>query len=198
MFYNALENQCPLQIDPFKALVGPRPIGWISSLAADGTANLAPYSFFNAISDDPPLVMFSSGGRKDTIANIEATGEFVCNLANWNLREAMNVSSSQVGAQVDEFELAGVEKHKSAMVKPPRVAGVPVALECRYIDTIATRDLAGKTGNYAMVYGQVVGVYIDDSCIVDGRVDAQALQPLARHGYMDYSVVRETFRLERP
>lgn len=198
MFYNALEKQCPLQIDPFKALVGPRPIGWISSLAADGTANLAPYSFFNAISDDPPLVMFSSGGRKDTIANIEATGEFVCNLANWDLREAMNVSSSQVGADVDEFELAGVEKQKSTMVKPPRVAGVPVALECRYIDTIATRDLAGNAGKYAMVYGQVVGVYIDDNCIVDGRVNASALQPLARHGYMDYSVVRETFRLERP
>lgn len=198
MFYNALEKQCPLQIDPFKALVGPRPIGWISSLAKDGTANLAPYSFFNAVSDDPPLVMFSSAGHKDSISNIEATGEFVCNLANWDLREAMNVSSSQVGPEIDEFELAGVDKQESTMVKPPRVAGVPVALECRFVDKIALHDVDGKKSHYELVYGQVVGVFIDDAYIVDGRVNTAALQQLARHGYMDYSVVRETFRLERP
>lgn len=198
MFYNALAKECPLQIDPFKALIGPRPIGWISSLATDGTANLAPYSFFNAISDDPPLVMFSSGGRKDTIANIEATGEFVCNLANWQLRAAMNASSAQVGPQVDEFELAGVEKQASSLVKVPRVAGTPVALECRYVDTLALRDLAGNACHYEVVYGQVVGVFIDDAYIVNGRVDTARLQQLARHGYMDYSVAHETFRMERP
>ena len=135
MFYNALKNECPLQIDPFKALVGPRPIGWISSLAPDGTVNLAPYSFFNGVCDSPPMVVFSSAGRKDSIENIEKTGEFVCNLATWELRDAMNVSSAAVGSEVDEFELAGLEKIPSTMVKPPRVAGSPVALECRYTQT---------------------------------------------------------------
>lgn len=198
MFYNALKNECPLQIDPFKALVGPRPIGWISSLAPDGTANLAPYSFFNGVCDSPPMVVFSSAGRKDSIANIEETGEFVCNLATWDLREAMNVSSSGVDSDVDEFDLAGLEKVASTMVKPPRVAGSPVALECRYTQTVPMVDVDGKALKYSLVIGQVVGVYIDDELIVNDRINIAGAKPIARHGYMDYSVVTELFRLERP
>jgi len=198
MFYNALKNECPLPIDPFKALVSPRPIGWISSLSVDGTANLAPYSFFNGVCDGPPMVMFSSAGRKDTINNIEATGEFVCNLVTWDLREGMNVSSTGVGAQVDEFELAGLEKAPSSMVKPPRVAATPVALECRYTQTVPLLDVNGVAQNYTMVIGQVVGVYIDDALIENERVQIAKAKPIARHGYMDYSVVTELFRLERP
>jgi len=198
MFYNALKKECPLAIDPFKALVGPRPIGWISSLASDGTANLAPYSFFNGVSDDPPMVVFSSAGRKDSIVNIEQTGEFVCNLATWDLREAMNVSSSMVGPQVDEFDLAGLAKEPSMMVKPPRVAGSPIALECRYTQTVSMVDVAGAELEYSLVIGQVVGVYVDDALIVDDRIQIERAKPIARHGYMDYSVVTELFRLERP
>ncbi len=198
MFYNALKNECPLQIDPFKALVGPRPIGWISSLAPDGTANLAPYSFFNGVCDNPPMVVFSSAGRKDSIANIEETGEFVCNLATWELRDAMNVSSAGVGAEVDEFELAGLEKAPSTMVKPPRVASSPVALECRHTQTVAMVDVDGKGLKYSLVIGQVVGVYIDDELVVNDRIDIASAKPIARHGYMDYSVVTELFRIERP
>ena len=198
MFYNALKNECPLPIDPFKALVSPRPIGWISSLSVDGTANLAPYSFFNGVCDGPPMVMFSSAGRKDTINNIEATGEFVCNLVTCDLREGMNVSSTGVGAQVDEFELAGLEKAPSSMVKPPRVAATPVALECRYTQTVPLLDVNGVAQNYTMVIGQVVGVYIDDALIENERVQIAKAKPIARHGYMDYSVVTELFRLERP
>ncbi len=198
MFYNALKNECPLQIDPFKALVGPRPIGWISSLAPDGTVNLAPYSFFNGVCDSPPTVIFSSAGRKDSIVNIEKTGEFVCNLATWDLREGMNVSSTNVGAEVDEFELAGLEKVPSTMVKPPRVAGSPVALECRYTQTVPMVDVDGEPLKYALVIGQVVGVYIDDALVVNDRIDIASAKPIARHGYMDYSVVTELFRLEKP
>ena len=198
MFYDALKKQCPLQIDPFKALVGPRPIGWISSMAPDGTANLAPYSFFNGVSDNPPMVVFSSAGRKDSIANIEKTGEFVCNLATWDLRDAMNASAAGVGAEVDEFELAGLEKAASVMVKPPRVAGSPVALECRHTQTIALQDIDGGVLNYSLVIGQVVGIYIDDALIVDDRVQISKAKPIARHGYRDYSMVTELFRLERP
>jgi len=198
MFYNALENECPLQIDPFKALVGPRPIGWISSLAPDGTANLAPYSFFNGVCDNPPMVVFSSAGRKDSIANIEQTGEFVCNLATWALRDAMNISSAGVGAEVDEFELAGLAKAPSTMVKPPRVAGSPVALECRHTQTVDIVDVDGQRLKYSLVIGQVVGVYIDDQLVVNDRIDIVSAKPIARHGYMDYSVVTELFRIERP
>lgn len=198
MFYDALKNECPLQIDPFKALVGPRPIGWISSLAPDGTANLAPYSFFNGVCDSPPMVMFSSAGQKDSIVNIEQTKEFVCNLATWDLRDAMNVSSSGVGAEVDEFELAGIEKIPSTMVKPPRVAGSPVALECRYTQTVPMTDLAGEPLKYSLVIGQVVGIYVDDDLIVNDRINISKAKPIARHGYMDYSVVTDLFRIERP
>ena len=198
MYYNALAGDCPLPIDPFKAIVGPRPIGWISSLAVDGTANLAPYSFFNAVNDSPPMVMFSSAGRKDTIENVEATGEFVCNLANWELRDQMNLSSKMVEPGVDEFELAGLEKQTCELVSVPRVKSSPVALECRYLKTVRLDDLNGQVCAYQMVLGQVVGVHIDDRYIENERVRADLLQPLARHGYMDYSVVREIFRIERP
>ena len=198
MFYDALNKQCPLEIDPFKALVGPRPIGWISTISANGVANLAPYSFFNAVADSPALVMFSSGGHKDTLLNIAETGEFVCNLATHDLKEAMNISSGMVDRGIDEFELAGLEKAAGEMVSVPRVALSPVALECKQTSNVVLNDVNGKATGYEMVIGQVVGVYIDDAMIVEGRVEASRLQQLARHGYMDYSSVVETFRIERP
>lgn len=184
--------------NPFKALVAPRPIGWISSLDAEGRANLAPYSFFNAVDDDPPIVMFSSSGWKHTVANVEATGEFVCNLASAHLQSEMNISSAQVPAGVDEFELAGLEKAPSRLVRVPRVAAARAALECRLLRIVELTDLAGQACDARVVFGQVVGIHIDDAMVTNGRVDMSRLQLLARLGYKDYSVTSEVFEMDRP
>jgi flavin reductase (DIM6/NTAB) family NADH-FMN oxidoreductase RutF len=202
MHYDTQTNHHGLRHDPFKALAVPRPIGWISTHSATGVRNLAPYSFFNAVSDRPPMVMFSSGGRKDSLANIEATGEFTCSLATFDLRHQMNLSSATVNAGVDEFDLAGLEAAPSRFVKPPRVARAPAAFECRHWKTVELPAAPGAkpSSTWQVVFGHVVGVYIDDSFIKDGLVDVGAFRPIARMGYMDYSVVTpETiFSLTRP
>lgn len=202
MFYDAIKNDHGLPNDPFKAVVAPRPIGWISSLSPDGLANLAPYSFFNAVAENPHYVAYGSGearrgGRKDSLLNIEATGEFVVNLATWELREPMNASSASVPLGVDEFELAGLTKAASQIVKVARVAESPVALECRYFRTIALPADDGSVADH-MIIGRVVGIYIDDRFIADGRVDTAAMRPIARLGYSEYTVVTEAFRMRRP
>jgi flavin reductase (DIM6/NTAB) family NADH-FMN oxidoreductase RutF len=198
MFYDAVANTHGLQWDPFKALVSPRPIGWISTLGKSGVVNLAPYSFFNAVSTDPHFVMFSSGGRKDSQRNAEETGEFVCSLATYDLREAMNRTSQHVGPDVDEMALAGLTPAPSKIVAPPRVAESPVAFECRYWRTIELPGPDGGPGTHAIVLGQVVGVHIDDAAIVAGKVDVTRLKPIARLGYGDYAVIDEVFELTRP
>ena len=201
MHYDTESNRHGLSHDPFKALVAPRPIGWIATVGPDGTPNLAPYSFFNSISDRPPMVMFSSSGRKDSLKNLERSGEFTCSLATWELREAMNVTSAPVPPDVDEFQLAGLEAAPSRYVKPPRVARSPAALECRLWKTVQLPAPAGCPGTgYWLVLGTVVGIYIDDASIRDGRFDTAAVRPLARMGYMDYSVVtpETAFALNRP
>jgi flavin reductase (DIM6/NTAB) family NADH-FMN oxidoreductase RutF len=147
MFYDAVANTHGLALDPFKALVAPRPIGWISTLGKNGVVNLAPHSFFNAVSEDPHFVMFASGGRKDSQRNAEETGEFVCSLATYDLREAMTKTSAAVGPDVDEMRLAGLTPAPSRLVKPPRVAESPVAFECRYSRTIELPGrMAGRAG----------------------------------------------------
>ncbi len=198
MFYDAIENRHGLKHDPFKALVAPRPIGWISSLSADGTLNLAPYSFFNAVHDRPHIVMFSSTGFKDSARNIGETGEFVCNLATFGLKDQMNVSSAPFDSATDEFDAAGLETAPSVMVKPPRVAATPVALECKHLETKQLADLDDTPLQGFMVFGQVVGIHIDESLISDGRVDITRARPIARLGYMDYSVVDQVFDMPRP
>lgn len=197
MFYDAIENAHGLKHDPFKALVAPRPIGWISTVDANGVVNLAPYSFFNAISDNPHYVMFSSRTRKDSQRNAEETGEFVCSLATWKLRDQMNKTSAGVGPEVDEMALAGLTPAPSKLVKPPRVAESPVAFECKYFQSVELPPDTGR-GMYTMVIGRVVGIHIDDDAIKDGMVDTGKLRPIARLGYMDYSVVDNTFTLQRP
>lgn len=201
MHYDAIENKHGLKHDPFKALVAPRPIGWISTLSPDGICNLAPYSFFNAVADKPHYVMFSSSGYKDSIRNIEQTGEFTCSLATWDTRMGMSVSSAPVPPDVDEFPLANLTATASHFVKPPRVKESPAALECRHWRTIELPDVdkAAGTGHW-LVIGQVVGIYIDERIIEDGIVNTGAMQPIARMGYMDYSVVRPdtVFTLNRP
>ena len=206
MLYPTSARAPGLKFDPFKALAVPRPIGWIASVDRNGVPNLAPYSFFNAISDRPPMVMFSSGGRKDSLRNIEETGEFTCSIANWDLRDAMNLSSAPVAPGVDEFALAGLKPAASLLVKPPRVAQAPAAFECRLWKTIALPAAAARPGaeaaseGYTLVIGEVVAIYIDDAFIEDGIVLTGQMRPLARLGYMDYSVVtpESLFTLNRP
>ena len=191
--------------DPFKALVVPRPVGWISSLDRDGNANLAPFSFFNAVTDTPPMVMFCVNGpapgreQKDTVNNVTTTGEFVVNLATWELREEMNKSAAHIPADGDEFDFAGLQKAPSTLVKPPRVAASPVHMECKFHCAIALPSPSPKVRNVT-VFGQVVAIHIRDDMIVEGRVDIARAQPIARMGYMDYSVVRPdtVFSMVRP
>jgi flavin reductase (DIM6/NTAB) family NADH-FMN oxidoreductase RutF len=206
MFYDAIVNAHGLKHDPFKALIAPRPVGWISTVSKDGMVNLAPYSFFNAVSEKPAYVVFGSAGVKDSLANIRDTGEFVCSLATYDLRHQMNTTSANVPAHVDEFALGGLTAAKSNMVAPPRVKESPVAFECRHFQTIdlpsATADGSfdsSKVG-YHMVIGLVVGIHIDDRFIRDGLVDTAAMRPIARLGYMDYAVVtpETTFTIGRP
>ena len=175
--------------DPFKALVAPRPIGWISSMSKTGVLNLAPYSFFNAVSDHPPMVMFSSVGRKDSVNNIEETGEFTCSMATEALVDGMNLSSAPVAANVDEHELANLATAASMVVRPPRVALSPSALECRLWKMLSLPRTDEDQPEVVIVFGRVVAIYIDDSFIHDGIVNTGAMRPLARMGYMEYSVV---------
>ena len=197
MFYDAIKNDHGFEYDPFKALVAPRPIGWISSLSPEGVANLAPYSYFNAMSQDPHYVVFGSGPRKDSLSNIEATGEFAVNLATFDLREQVNASSARVAPDVDEFVLSGLSKAPCRLIKVPRVAESPVCLECRLYKVI---DLPGNDGvaRDHMAIGRVLGIYIDDRFIENGRVNSAALRPIARLGYSEYATVTETWRMRRP
>jgi len=198
MFYEPSRKNHGLPHSPLKAIVAPRPIGWISSRAADGTFNLAPYSFFNLVSENPPLVMFSSVGRKDSVTNIEATGEFVCNLATLDLMEALNQTSTALAANESEFTAFGIASAPSQLVQPPRVAASPCALECVYVETIRLRGRDGKESDNHMVIGEIVGVYIADEAIVNGRVDTAGLKVLARCGYLDYAPVDRLIELPRP
>lgn len=193
----------PLRFSPFKALVVPRPIGWITTISAAGVVNLAPFSFFNGVTDDPPCVMYCpngthpDGGPKDSLRNVQETGEFVFNLCNWDLREKMNLTAEHLPRDVDEMKAAGLEAVASEKVAPPRVAASPAAFECRYIQTVELP--AGSRGavNHVVI-GEVIGIHIDDSVIVDGIIDIGLLRPVARLGYMDYAVVDEGFTMMRP
>lgn len=200
MFYEPhARDRTALPHDPFKAIIAPRPIGWISSIDAAGAVNLAPYSFFNAVASSPvALLAFSSDGRKDSVANVEATGEFVWNMPTYALRDAMNATAAPLPHGASEFAHAGLETAPSRLVRPPRVAASPCALECRLVEVIRMKTAAGVPIDNYLVIGEVVGVHIDDAAIVDGRFDTAALQPIARCGYADYAVVDRLFALQRP
>jgi len=198
MFYETAKNDHGLARNPLKAIVAPRPIGWISSMSAKGEINLAPYSFFNAVSDAPPMVLFSSEGPKDSVAFVEETKEFVCNLATFDLRKEVVETSGQFPRGVNEMDQCGLSAVPSRLVRPPRVAASPCALECRLLQIVDLKDLQGKPSTRYIVFGQVVGVHIDDRFIKDGQLDTAAMQPLARCGYADYSVVDKVFAMARP
>jgi len=197
MFYDAVKNDHGFQYDPFKALVAPRPIAWVSSLSASGVANLAPFSYFNAFSQNPHYVAFGIGPVKDTLRNIQATGEFAVSLPTWELREQMNATSAHVAPEVDEFELAGLTKAPCRLIGVPRVAESPVALECRLFQVVPLPDDKGNAEDH-MVIGRVLGIHIDDRYINDGRVDTAAMRPIARLGYSEYATVTEAWRMRRP
>ena len=200
MFYQPKKN--PFSIDPYKSLIFPRPIGWISSIDKKGTVNLAPYSYFNAIADDPPQIMFVAGAsnrssqKKDTLSNIMATKEFVVNFATTATRKQMNLSSKDIHKDDDEFVLTNLKKRKSRLVKVPSVANSPVNLECKLLKSIKLKSSLRKFST--MVMGEVIGIYIKDSFIVKGRVNSTAMRYVARMGYSEYTTVSSKFKMKRP
>ncbi len=195
-------REAGLAHNPVTALVVPRPIAWISTLSANGIVNLAPFSFSGMASQSPPTVFFCpnashvSGGDKDSLANVRASGEFVFNLATLDLCKAMNRSSDTVARDVDEFDLVGLEKAACRLVKPPRVAAAPIALECRVLKIVDLSDEGGQPNT--AVFGRVIGVHIDRSIIRDGIVDVMSTHPVARLGYLDYATCGPVFQMERP
>lgn len=185
--------------DPFNAIVGPRPIGWIATRDAAGVLNLAPYSFFNAFNYTPPIVGFASIGRKDTLRNVEATGEFTWNLATRALAVPMNASSAMAAPEVDEFALAGLDTAPSRLVGVPRVAASPVSFECRVSQILRLQSAAGAAVDTWLTLGEVVGVHIDPALLVDGVYDTAAARPILRGGGpADYFELGEKFAMRRP
>ena len=188
----------------FNAIVAPRPIGWISTLSADGIANLAPFSHFNLVSTSPPVLIFSCNApgdrqEKDTLANVRATGEFVANLVTWDLRDAMNMTSFNAPYGTDEFDLARLEKAASVKVKPPRVAASPANLECRLLRIVEIEpENPGETRS-SVVFGRIVGVHLDETFVdATGRFDVARTLPLTRLGGSQYSTVGPLTELPRP
>ncbi|SLN54963.1 Flavin reductase like domain protein [Falsiruegeria litorea R37] len=199
MFYRP-EDGHGLPHNPFNAIITPRPIGWISSRDGNGVNNLAPYSFFNGVAYFPPQVMFASTGAKedqdntkDSMANIEETGEFCVNVVEFAARDAMNASSATLDKGVDEFAHAGLTAVECETINCARVEGAPAALECKLTKIVT---LPGESNRVA--FGEVTGIHLRDDCLRDGIFDVTTYRPLARLGYRDYSVVRELFSLQRP
>ncbi len=198
MFYSA-DEPCPLPYNPLKAIIAPRPIGWISTLDEHGVVNLAPYSFFNAVNTVPGILMFSSEGLKDSARNAASSGEFVFSLSTAPLQQQMNATSEGVAADVDEYELAGLTKADCVHVKAPRVGESPASFECKTLQVQTLTALDGTAIDTHLVYGQIIGVHIDDNYLTDaGLFDTAKAQPLARCGYRDFSSVNQVFELIRP
>jgi flavin reductase (DIM6/NTAB) family NADH-FMN oxidoreductase RutF len=203
MYYEIAKNDHGLPYNPLKGCVVPRPIAWISTMNKAGLVNLAPFSFFNMLSYDPPYIVFSGAGNprdqgiKDTIVNAEETGEFVYNLATWSQREQVTKTALILDRGVDEMAAAGLEALPSKLVKPPRVKGAPVHFECRYHQTVVLKGNR-PVSHHRVVFGEVVAVHIDDDVITpEGIVDILKMRPLARLGYRDYSSVESIFQMDK-
>jgi flavin reductase (DIM6/NTAB) family NADH-FMN oxidoreductase RutF len=203
VYYETDKNNHGLRHNPLKACVVPRPIGWISTISDVGLVNLAPFSFFNVLSYDPPFVLFSAGsheedgGKKDTVVNIEATGEFVYNMATWAQREQMNQTALVVAHGIDEMAASGLERLPSRLVRPPRVKGSPVHFECR-LHQIVKLPGHKPSSEHHVVIGRVIAVHIDDAALTpDGCVDILKIRPIARLGYKDYTSVESVFQMEK-
>jgi flavin reductase (DIM6/NTAB) family NADH-FMN oxidoreductase RutF len=203
MFYETARNDHALPYNPLKACVVPRPIGWLTTVSPNGVVNLAPFSFFNLLSYDPPFVMFSAGvhegdgGKKDTVANIEATGEFVYNMATWAQKDQMNQTAFLIDRGLDEMAVAGLEPLPSRLVSPPRVKGSPVHFECRLHQIVV---LPGRSSSleHHLVIGRVDAVHIEDAALTsDGRLNLLKIRPIARLGYKDYTAIDSVFQMEK-
>ncbi len=202
MFYKTGEPH-GLPHDPFKSCIVPRPIAWVSTIHPNGAINLAPFSFFNALASDPPIVMIAftgyhqHGGEKDTLHNIKASGEFVINIVPHALMDAMNLTTAPLQHGVSELDFAGLTAEPSALVKPPRVAQAPIHLECEFFQEIelpcTLEDSINRT-----ILGKVLGIHIKDEVLTDGLVDLDKVKPLARLGYQEYTAVDNIFKMTRP
>ena len=203
MHYDPRHDQNPLPWDPFKSCTVPRPIGWLSTISDDGIANLAPYSQWQNLTFDPPMVMFAANGypdgrRKDTVINAEKTGWFVWNMATWDLREAVNRSAQDFESSIDEFDHAGISKAACIDAPAPRVAESPCHFECRYL---STQRFSGNSpvGNVDVVFGEVVRIHINDDVVTDeGKLNIPEIKPIARMGYYDYTVIESVFEMKIP
>ncbi|WP_090674861.1 flavin reductase family protein [Aureimonas jatrophae] len=198
MFYETAGNRHGLPHDPFKAIVAPRPIGWISTRSRAGAVNLAPYSFFSAVSDDPKLVLFGSSGAKDSAAFAIESGEFVANFASAHLANALVRTSAAAARGVSEFEIAGLTERPARLVSAPIVDEAYAALECRVTQSFHPETLDGQGTETVIVVGQVVGIHIDERILRDGLIAVDLAEPLSRLGYLDYAVTREVFAMKRP
>lgn len=197
MFYDPRAGH-GLPHDPLKAIVAPRPIGWMSTLDSQGRPNLAPYSFSNMVQTHPPMIVFGSDGMKHSAANAIATGEFVFNLVTRDLFDAMNASSAALADGENEFDHAGLAMAPCRVVKAPRVAASPASLECKVVQSGELRDVEGRATGGVFVIGQVVGVHIADAALRAGRFDMVAAGTVARCGYRDYTQVTALFSALRP
>jgi flavin reductase (DIM6/NTAB) family NADH-FMN oxidoreductase RutF len=198
MFYDTKSNAHGMAHDPFKAIVAPRPIGWIGTKGRDGSRNLSPYSFFNAVGDRPKMVMFSSSGRKDSLRNVEETGVFTTSFASRALLQQMSRSSAAVPYGTDEFALAGLTAVDGRLVDAPYVGEAVAVLECRVTMVTTLKDIEGAETDSHAVFGQVMGIHIDESVIRGGRFDLALADPILRAGYMDYAGISPLIELARP
>lgn len=184
--------------DPFKGLVVPRPIGWISSANRAGQVNLAPYSYFNGVLSRPRIVAFCSETEKDAAAFAIESGEFAWSMATWELRDKMNATSEGLPRGQSEFVYAGLATAPCRLVRAPRVADSPAAMECKVTQVVRVLDADGKETGGVVVYGQVIGIHLDERCLKNGRFDLAAVRPIARCGYDEYAVVDGVFSMKRP
>jgi flavin reductase (DIM6/NTAB) family NADH-FMN oxidoreductase RutF len=197
MFYEPDKNNHGLRFNPFKSICVPRPIAWVSSLSIDGVPNLAPFSQFTNLSFDPPMVVISARAGTDTARNVNATSEFVVNMATYELKDAVNATSAVVPSEIDEAALAGLEMLPSTLVKPKRVAASPVQMECKLFSSMIVPGRLPDHG-HNLIIGRVIGVHIRDEVITDGRIDITRIRPLARLGYLDYTSVQEAITMPPP
>lgn len=197
MFYSTLNNNHNLKYNPFKSCIVPRPIGWISSLNKDKKVNIAPFSYFNAVADIPPTIMFASsfkenGAHKDTLVNILEHKEFVVNIASYDSRELLNLSSLELPYEVSEAEHFNIDLEPSYLISTPRIKEAKIALECEFIKNV---ELDASS---IITFGKVIGVYIEDHILTEGKIDIAKLKPIARLGYDEYALIDNIFKMKRP
>ena len=204
MFYETNKKNHGLKYDPFKSCIIPRPIAWITTISNNGEDNCAPYSFFNGVASDPPMVMFANNGPaiinkgpKDTFSNIKDNSEFVINISTYNNKDKMNETCFPLAKGESEIDLAKLETRESKIVKPKILSESPINMECK-LHQIIDLPVNNKNEYNGIIIGQVLGIHIQDDYILNGIIDVKKLKPLARLGYMDYSIVDSFFQMNRP